>query len=456
MPTIIEVITILTFQDFEAAEDKAAFILKAINEHKTSDNYRRAVEAQAYYLRKNTAIVNRMTFMEKYGVRNSKIKFFKIRSGFFARSCKQLVGYLLGNGVTLPPEVKQRLGNKFDRDLSTAGLQALVDGVNWVFWNTNRAVIFRVTEFVPLFDETNGELMAGIRFWQIDREKPLIIELYEVNGITKYVKKKDSADIALTQEQSPYTYKVRIDGLGQEVIGDGNYNHLPIFPFYANESKTSELSDGFKEDIDAHDFISSDLVDGITTWEGVWGVIKNYGGDDLSELRQKISEIKMLAVTDESDGDVKSVEFPHQAKQVALDLRTQSMFDDTMTLNMGILTGGSLTNVAINVSKTDFDLKADYFEQQATDVVENILSLLGIDDIVPKFKRRTLTNDTEHVNNITSMSGGLPYVDVKWAIENNPLIADEDQEELLKRMELEHSGVPLGDRELDGVEEWLI
>lgn len=154
-----------------------------------------------------------------------------------------------------------------------------------------------------------------------------------------------------------------------------------------------------------------------------------------------------IAYTDggaDAGAENRTVEIPYQAKQVALDLLTAKMYEDTMTLNIKALSGGSLTNVAINVAKTDFDLKIDLFEFQAIDVVNNILNLLGVTGASPKFKRRTLTNDTETVNNISAMmSDG--YVDVQWCIENNPLISDDEQAELLQRVELARTGIPQDD-----------
>ena len=442
----------LTFQDFQTATDKTAFILKAINEHKKSDTYSRAKTAQSYYERNNNAIANRLTFMEKYGISNSKVKFFKQSCGFFPRMCKQLTGYLLGNGITLPQEIKNKLGVRFDKDFKNAGLQALIDGVNWCFWNVDRLVVFRATEFVPLFDETNGDLMAGIRFWQIDREKPLNVELYEVEGITRFVQSKADGNSSneLTQigEKATYINSFRRDAISEEVIDSSNYPRIPVFAFYANELKSSELTSGLKEDIDAYDFINSDLTDSITQIEGIYWIVKNYGGSELTELREDLHKLKMLVEESDSKIDSHNLEVPHKAKQVALELLEKSMFNDTMSLDMKSITGGSLTNVAINVAKTDLDLKADLFEQQAEDVILNILELLGITAETPRFKRRTITNDTETVNNISTMISDR-YVDVRWAIDNNPLIADEDHNELFKRVELERTGIPSGDTQLD-------
>ena len=437
-----------TYQDYVAAGEntKAAFIMEAIAEYKMSEVYRKAVLGQTYYSRDNQAIVNRLTFLEKYDMKKSKVKFFKMRCGFFHKMCIQIAQYLLGNGITLKSDTKEKLGVLFDNDIQKAGLQALIDGVCWCFWNLDRLKVFRATEFLPLYNEDTGNIEVGIRFWQIAANKPLNVELYEIDGITKY--SADGDNLVMIGEKQSYKTNVRKDLISTEVVGGENYNVLPIFPFYANELRESELSEGLKEDIDAFDFIKSDLVDTILQIEGIYWVVKNYGGNDLVQLRDELHELKMTYYDDEGEVESHNLEVPYNAKQVALELLEKHMYADTMTLDIKALQGGSLTNVAINVAKTDFDLKTDLFEYQAIEVIQSILSLLGINNQIPKFKRRSITNDTEIVNNISMMLAD-GYVDYEWAINQCPLIADEEQENLLQRIILADTGIPPDDTIID-------
>ncbi|MDL2253840.1 phage portal protein [Ruminococcaceae bacterium OttesenSCG-928-I18] len=440
----------LTYQDYQAASDKTAFIVNAVEEYKSSKMFLDAMRAQAYDRRDNTSVVNRMTFLEKYGIKDSKIKFFRMRNGFFPKMVRQQAQYLLGNGVTLPDEVKTRLGNKFDRDLQRAGQQALVDGINWGFWNVNRLLVFRATEFCPLFDERTSDLTMGIRFWQISDDKPVYYEVYELDGIATYMQ-EDSSLVTL-EEKTAYLNRVRVDDIDERVTDTQNYSRIPIFPLYANDLHVSELNVGLKEDIDAYDFISSDLVDGIHQVEGIYWVVKNYGGEDLAALLKELQALKISYHDGAADADARAeaLEVPHQAKQIALDLLEKKMYGENMALDTKALTGGSLTNVAIKVAFTDFDLKTDLFEYQCVDFVQNILDLLGIQTEEPKFKRRTITNDTETVDNISKMLTD-DYVDTEWAVMHNPLVDDDEQDDLLKRLALEDQAAadeisPLGEQ----------
>lgn len=112
----------------------------------------------------------------------------RIASNFFKRLNTQRCTYSLGNGVTFNTEgVKEKLGDKFDTDLYLLAYAALEHGVSFGFWNVDRLHIFKLTEFVPLWDESDGSLRAGIRYWSIDwKRKPVFAVLYEEDGYTKF------------------------------------------------------------------------------------------------------------------------------------------------------------------------------------------------------------------------------------------------------------------------------
>lgn len=346
---------------------------------------------------------------------------------------------MLGNGVTLDEAIKSKLGAKFDKDLQRAGMQALVDAVNWGFWDVNRLKVFRATEFCPLLDEMTSNLKVGIRFFQLDENKPMYIELYELDGITKYKQESESGKLEVIAQKQAYKVKVFADNVSEIVTDTENYPEIPIFPLWGNELHQSEFTSGFRSLVDAFDAINSDLADGITQIEGVYWVLKNFGGDKVSELIEEIQELKAV-YTDRSDSGAEPsvIEVPHQTKQVALELLEKQMYDDYMALDIKALTGGSLTNVAINVAKTDFDLKCDIFEWQCADFVENILRLIGVTDPVIEFKRRSITNDTEKIQNIYTYRDDIDH---ETALRLNPEIPDEMVEEILQRFEEEQAGM---------------
>ena len=424
-----------TYNDYLSAPVKEKFIYDAIQEYKLSKLYCRAIVAQAYYERDNEAIIARTTFLEQYGVKNSKIKFFKLRNGFLKKTVDQEVQYLLGNGVTLEDEIKERLGEKFDRALQEAGWYAKIAGVSYGFWNVDRLIIFKATEYFQLLDEQSGDIMMGIRFWQLDEKKPLYVEVYEQDGFTCY-RSEDEGMLNILRSKTAYKTKVRMFTDSEDVIDTDNYPCIPVFPLYANNTRTSVLNDGLKEDIDAYDFLISDIVDGALQLDGIYWIIRNYLGNDERQLLAEIQAYKIARNDGDSDASAEAnvLETPYKAKETALYLLEKKMYKETMTLNTEELSGGNLTNVAIKVAMTDFDLKVDQFEYYCIDFVQNIVELLGYEDVEPMFKRRTLVNDTETLQSIYTMREDIDH---ETALMLNPMIPDSELEEIMDRFEAE-------------------
>ena len=224
---------------------------KVISEHKNSALYKTAFIAEEYDRARNTTTMQ----YQLATVHRSTSNFLNI-------FVTQLNQYLLGNGVTWKNGTD--LGNDFDIRLQKAGKDALVGGVSFGFWNLDHLEEFKVTEFAPLYDEENGALAAGVRFWQIDNSKPLRATLYEMDGYTNYLfstKYKPSDDWQRIDEgvymmpKRPYKLKVRESEADGETIYDGeNYATFPIVPLWGNPHHQSELV-GLREKIDAYDFI---------------------------------------------------------------------------------------------------------------------------------------------------------------------------------------------------------
>lgn len=426
-------IKILTFQDFQAATDKEAFILQAIQEYRNSDTYTTAEIAQLYYSTDNEAIERRMGYLERQMQNKVNVKFHKLRNSFFPKAIKRLALYLMGNGVTLDDTIKAKIDRKFDRIMIEATMNACVDGVVWGFPDIDNLTFFRATEFAPLYDERTSEVMAGIRFWQIDENKPMYVELYEINGITEYMTDNNGLGLTQTEPQRSYQRTIRKDAFETTVINGENYGELPVFPLYANELGISELTTGLKALIDAHDFISSDFVDTITLVEGIYWIIKNFGGQSTQELLTELQELKATLVDGADTGaDSHNIEAPFQAKQSALDMLERRMYADFMIPD-GSMGGRQVTATEIKAVREELEVKADLLEWQVAEFIENVLRLKGHDMLLPNFKRRTMNNDSEIVGNIsTQLSGG--WIDEEMAIKLDPTIPTEDKEDLIQRL----------------------
>ena len=172
----------------------------------------------------------------------------------------QAVQYLLGNGVTFTnDETKEKLGKNFDKRVKEALTAALNGSVSFGFYNNGTVNVFALTEFVPMYDEENGALRAGIRFWQIADNKPLRVTLYEEDGYTEYTKKDSESDLTALAEKRPYieiAKESQIDGV--QVYGGENYSTFPIVPLWSI-NKLSSLA-GNRGTLDAYDLMISGLI----------------------------------------------------------------------------------------------------------------------------------------------------------------------------------------------------
>ena len=227
-----------TYQDFlkksGSEQEKQAFILEAINEHKQSGMYNLAADAEEYAHQRNSTIMNYQKLLYTVSgkaVPDNYSANYKLSRNFFDRFVTQENQYLLGNGVTLEKdENKKKLGKKFDQQLQRAGRDALVEGVSFGFWNYDHLESYKLTEFVPLYDEETGALMGGIRFWQLEYNKPLRATLFELDGYTDYIKKKNE-QIKVLNEKRNYKQIVTEGGVDGTIIRDGgNYPSFPIIP----------------------------------------------------------------------------------------------------------------------------------------------------------------------------------------------------------------------------------
>ena len=202
-----------TWQDLEAVgEDKlirADFVRQIINEFKCSDIYREAVIAYDYAKHRNTTInqYQKLLYtMSGKAVPDNYTANWKMASNFFYRFITQETQYLLGNGANwLEESTKEALGKDFDVQLQRLAKDALIGGCAFGFWNLDHLEVFDIREFVPIYDEENGALMAGIRHWQLAPSKPLRATLYEPDGYTEYIWKESKAEIL--KEKRPYIIK---------------------------------------------------------------------------------------------------------------------------------------------------------------------------------------------------------------------------------------------------------
>lgn len=445
----------LTYQDLLSVGNdrgaRAAFALAAIRQHQESEMYRVARAADMYDRQLNVTINAYVQTI--FDLTGAKLVDFtasnsKIASNFFHRLNTQRVMYSLGKGVSFieagesgEDSTKERLGPHFDHDLQTATYYALIHGVSFGFWNLDRLFVFPLTEFAPLWDEVDGTLGAGVRFWQLDETRPLQAVLYEKDGYTKLssIQSGDSDDdieLVVEEEKRPYIETVATipaEGFEQVIAGE-NYSSLPVVPLWGSRLHQSTLV-GMRQAIDSYDLIRSGFANDLTDCAQIYWMISNAGGMDDAALERFRDRLKLqhVAVVDSDQGQsvqAYTQEPPYQARKQYLDDIRSEIYEDFGGLDVHTVAAGA-TNDHIDAAYQPLDENASDLEYQVSEFVQQILALMGIEDN-PAFKRSRISNQSEQVSMVVQEA---EWLDHETILRHLPNIDPAEVPGILERVE---------------------
>lgn len=454
----------LTFQDFQAyGRDRLPeFVAKAIAEHKSSEEYKTAVIADEYDHQRNSTIMNYVqTIWTSSGapVEDFTATNNKIASNFFHRLNTQRNTYSLGNGVTFADDkdgkVKEALGQNFDTRLKTCGYYALIHGVSFGFWHMNQMYVFPLTQFVPLWDEMDGTLRAGIRFWQIDENKPMIAVLYEEDGYTKFTtaveretKSPDGArrivitnGLSFHETEPKRGYKQKINSTkasGDEVVGEENYSALPIIPMWGSNLKQSTIV-GMRCAIDSFDLIRSGFANDLSDCTQIYWLIANCAGmseDDLKRFRDKLKINHIAEVGTGEDGasvTPYTQEIPFAARQAYLNDIRAGIYEDFGGLDVHEVSADS-TNDHLEAAYQPLDENADDYEYQIIEFVQRLLAVAGLGENTPQFKRNKISNTKEQVDIVMSEA---EWLDEETILNKLPNITPDEVAQIMEKRGIE-------------------
>lgn len=432
----------ITYQDLlkigEVEQDRQAWVYSAIQSHKCAPLYRVADVAQDYFDHKNRTInefrkllytVTGRAVVDNYSAN------YKMANNYFHRFVVQETQYLLGNGVTWGNDkTADKLGEDFDTRLQEAARDSLIGGEAFGFWNYDHMEVFKITEFVPIYDETNGALMAGIRFWQIDSSKPLRASFYEIKGVTEYM--WDDGKSYIIKDCTPYiTHYQGTDADGM-IYDYRNYPTLPIVPIWGNLSKQSELI-GLREQIDCYDLIKSGFANDVDDASLIYWTIQNAGGMDdvdLARFVERMKTVKAAVMDDNAKAEAHTMDVPYESREALLDRLERDLYKDAMALDVSNIASGATTATQIKAAYEPLNSKCDDFEYCVLDFLRGILKLAEIEDEKPTFTRSMIANATEELNAVLQAAHYLPDDYVTTKILN--IMGDGDMvEDIIKQME---------------------
>ena len=464
----------ITYQDYERAENKTKWLQSAIMTYRNSPEYKKALEEQEYMAGRNTEILKtvkviyNMAGLPENDFTASNIK---IRNRLIHRLVTDRCSYSLGNGIsfsgrervpvdgvmqTVDP-VKDELGNDFDQYVYQTAYWAQGNGAAYLYVHKGfeqdewEYTLFRKTEFLPLYDEHTGALRGGVRFWSLDwGKRPITAVLYTEAGYERYEtpeKKYGLSALEKVEDLKPYIETVQTsEAFGEEVTGTGNLTTLPIFPLYSGENRDSAL-DNLKPLIDSYDMVVSGLANDIKDCAQIYWLVSGAMGMSEADKRQLLDRLILqhMAVIDGENSSITpyTQEIPYQAREAALKQIRNQMYENFGGFDVHTVEAGA-TNDHIEAAYWPMDEEADAFEYQLILFIRMILDMMGI-DAVPIFQRNRVSNQKEQTEMVIAAA---EYLDDRTILEKLPWITVDEVEEILERKDAE-SFDRIGDMQTD-------
>lgn len=410
-----------TYQDMLEAKDLMEFCQSAVNDARNSYDYRFAQIATEYFKGNNVTLTEFFKIVyNANGIAERRIDPKRVYSNFFHIFVMQAVTYSLANGINFNNQsTRDKLGRNFDTQMSKALLNGLVEKMSFLFWNCDHVEIFHMIHgnevFVPLFDEENGKMRAGIRCWQIANTKPQYFTLYAEDGIREFKIEKGNKREWINAVPTPYRCVKSGDKASFENdtydVSYKNYSRLPIVPFYPLSVAQSFLT-VLRSGIDSYDLIKSGLADDIQNCAEVFWSIENAGGMTKENIQTMLDSLNMLKFVNLPNADEGAravphqVKIPYEAREVALSRIEKDLYRDAMALNSDSISGGEITATQIQAAYEKMHSRADDIEANLHQAILEILDIAGIDDS-PFFVRSRITNRMEEVSTILACQNYL-------------------------------------------------
>lgn len=459
--------TMITYQDYERAENKTKWLQSALVQYTGSKEYKDAIMQTEYMAGRDTEIINTVKVI--YDMTGQAVEDFtatnnRISSNIFHRLISDRCSYSLGNGISFPsakqergPDnkmhtvdtVKDALGDRFDNVMYRAAYWAQGNGASYTYVHKGHRKeqwefdLFKKTEFLALYDEMTGALRGGIRFWTLDRKdktRPIIAVLYTEQGYQRFQtpdKQYGYAALEPVTDMTPYEETVQVsEADGVEVIGGINYPMLPIVALYPNEMRVSAL-DNMKAKIDALDLVLSGFANDMHDCAEIYWLVNGGMGmdeNDKKEIRDRLL-LQHMAVIDAENSSITpyTQEPPYQARETFIQRLIDRIYADFGDVNVTQISSQQRTATEIEAAYQPMDQEADTFEYQVIEYVQGILSVIGLDG-VPQFKRSKISNIREQTEMVMLAAEVL---DTETILRKLPWITVDEVEDILARKDVE-------------------
>ena len=416
---------------------------------KGSPERRAMIDGERYYKGEHDILHRKRQVYNANGelVELKKLPNHKLVDNQFAKMVNQKTNFLLSKTITYESEnekydeiLQTIFDARFQRKLKRCGIDAYCGGGSWlyVYIDANGKLNFQrfaPYEILPFWsDNDHEELDCALRLYAVEvydgRMQKIVekVEIFTKEGMQRYVLEGSKLIPDVDTPVESYIQK-----------GDEQYTwgRVPLVFFRAN-SHEIPLINRAKGLQDALNMMLSDLPNAME--ENVSGngilVVKNYGGENLAELRQNLMLYRMMKVetVDGVAGGVESltIEVNRDNYEFVLKQLKKAIIENCMGYDAKDDRIGSNANtVNIMSMYNDIDLDANDMEGefqaafvQLLELVDMYLLSTGKGDyrnvpVTITFNRDMIINEAEIIDNMAKLGvrlsnetliGQLPFV----------------------------------------------
>lgn len=454
-----------TFQDLEKYSvdeaSKIEFVKLAIQEHMSSPEYRMASKAIAYYRHENPDIAAFEKVVYDFLGIAHKDTFstnHKLANAYYPLIIDMGTSHLLANGIGFENvALKEKLGANLDKVIKDIFTDARNCGVSYGFYNGEKLIHFKFREFKALPDEETGIIRAGIRFTQIDADKPLIAVLYEEDGYTEYVQPKDG-EMQFRKGANGKSGKRRYNGVeyanelqGVYEVDTDEKSVLPIYPLY-NIQRQSAIA-GNVNILAAIDMINSGFINNVSEADMIYWILNGYNGmdaiDDANFLVHLMKNHVAHTENEEQSITPHQVNVQYAANETGAARLKRMLFDNMRGVLTETLSAGNLTATAIASAYSAQRLNSGLLEDEVREFMQGIFRIMGEKETEKiSFSYYETINSTESIANVLQSAQYLGesvttrlIASLNGVIDDLPDIEKEKAAEDLQRFNLNKQGV---------------
>lgn len=406
-------------------------IKKLIDRDRVSQSKAKAREGLEYYKGQHEILNYRLFYYDNNGIlREDKYRSnIKIPHLFHTELVDQKVQYLLSNPievVTEDQELQEKLKEYINEDFQEV-LQNAIEGASnkgleyvYAYIDQENKINFQVADslsVIPIYDElNNSKLTSIVRYYDTkvqDQDKEVTITKAEVwtdKDVTYYIQDKDSKEFKLDNGIKPNP-RPHITLEDEKAYYDGgSFGYIPFFKLQNNKYEKTDL-EPIKALIDDYDLMACSLSNNLQDFQEAIYVVRGYPGDNLDELTTNLKTKKTIGVDETGGLDVKTIDIPHEARRVKLELDKESIYKFGMGFDSSQIGDGNITNVVIKSRYALLDLKCNKAEIRLRKLIRQLLKAI-VDDINRRFNtaynyvdidiniiRETMVNENDIANN---------------------------------------------------------